>query len=61
MSYLGFPRLHFASSFQADVSTVNNDPAHFNTATFQDRFQQRQSGANPDGMNGWWNPRGSGA
>ncbi len=29
MSYLGYPRLHFSGRFQADPSTVNNDPAHF--------------------------------
>jgi hypothetical protein len=63
MTYLGYPRLHFAGSFQADPSTVNNDPAHFDDATFQARFQQPQVGENPapDQMNGWWNPRGSGA
>jgi hypothetical protein len=30
MSYLGAPRLHFAGTFQADVSTVNNRVSHFN-------------------------------
>ena len=29
MSYLQFPRLAFTGKFQADVSTVNNDPRHF--------------------------------
>ena len=35
MSYLGALRLHFAGQFQAAVSTVNNDPTHFDNATFQ--------------------------
>jgi len=61
MTYLGYPRLHFAGAFQADVSTVNNDPSHFDDATFQARFQQPQTGSAPDQMNGWWNPRGTGA
>ncbi len=61
MTYLGFPRLTFAGSFQADPSTVNNDPAHFNDATFQARLQQPESGSLPDQQNGWWNPRGTGA
>jgi hypothetical protein len=61
MTYLGFPRLHFAGSFQADPSTVNNDPHHFDDATFQARYQQPESGSLPDQMNGWWNPRGTGA
>jgi hypothetical protein len=50
MSYLNPLRLHFLGKFQAAVSTVNNDPTHFNNATFQKKFQER-----PDG---WWNPRG---
>jgi hypothetical protein len=57
MSYLGPLRLHFAGSFQAAVSTVNNDPTHFDNAAFQPAFQQRQDKAGP---NGWWNPRGDG-
>ena len=55
MSYLNPLRLHFCGSFQAAVSTVNDDPAHFNNATFQPQYQQRQEGQN---ANGWWNPRG---
>jgi hypothetical protein len=53
MSYLGPLRLHFAGGFQAIVSTVNNEPMHFDNATFQPRFQQR-------GVDGSWNPRGDG-
>ena len=57
MSYLNPLRLHFAGRFQAAVSTVNNDPAHFDNATFQKSDQEPQGpGGNPP--NGWWNPRG---
>jgi hypothetical protein len=49
-------RLHFAGRFQAAVSTVNNDPAHFDNATFQPAYQQRAIGTE----DGWWNPRGEG-
>jgi hypothetical protein len=55
MSYLNPLRLHFFGQFQAAVSTVNNDPTHFNNATFQPSYQERQKGWQP---NGWWNPRG---
>lgn len=57
MSYLNFPRLTFSGEFQADVSTVNNDPRHFDNSTFEPYFQeftQQQQ------MNGWWNPVGTG-
>ncbi|MFN2606952.1 MAG: hypothetical protein ABR511_03500 [Acidimicrobiales bacterium] len=57
MSYLNPLRLHFAGSFQAAISTVNNDPVHFDTATFQPSYQQMQTATDP---NGWFNPRGSG-
>lgn len=57
MSYLNLPRLVFAGQFQADVSTVNNDPEHFNTARFRSNYQLPGSGAS----NGWWNPNGTGA
>jgi len=55
MSYLNVPRLIFAGQFQADPSTVNNDPEHFDSATFQPNYQQPGSGA----TNGWWNPTGT--
>jgi rubrerythrin len=55
MSYLGFPRLHFSGYFQADPSTVNNDPTHFDDATFTPNDQLPGPGA----TNGWWNPRGT--
>lgn len=35
ISYLNALRLHFAGRFQANVSTVNNHPAHFNNAAFK--------------------------
>jgi hypothetical protein len=55
MSYLGPLRLHFAGRFQASVSTVNNDPIHFDNTTFQPSFQELMA---PNAMNGWWNPHG---
>jgi hypothetical protein len=58
MSYLNPPRLHFAGKFDANVSTVNNDPFHFNTGTFQPSYQDLQSAT---AMNGWFNPRGDAA
>jgi hypothetical protein len=58
MSYLGPLRLAFAGKFQANVSTVNNDPGHFNVATFQPSYQQMQQGSQ---MNGWFNPQGDAA
>ena len=54
MSYLNPLRLHFFGKFQAAVSTVNNDPLHFNNATFKKEYQERGEGA----TKGWWNPRG---
>ena len=56
MSYLDPTRLHFAGQFQANVSTVNNDPTHFDNATFTPQDQEYGNGA----TNGWWNPQGSG-
>jgi len=58
MSYLHPVRLHFAGRFQANVSTVNNDPGHFDNAAFQASYQQMQS---KEAMNGWFNPEGDGA
>ena len=58
MSILDLPRLVFSGDFQADVSTVNNDVRHFDRKSFEDRFQQPQTGPSRDG---WWNPSGSGA
>ncbi|MGH4023992.1 MAG: hypothetical protein ACRDRV_05345 [Pseudonocardiaceae bacterium] len=58
MSTLDLPRLVFSGDFQADVSTVNNDVRHYDRASFEDRFQQPQTGPS---LGGWWNPSGSGA
>src|SRR5882724_9846502 len=57
MSFLDLPRVTFAGQFQADVSTVNNDPRHFDNTSFDSRFQKFQTRAT---MNGWWNPIGTG-
>lgn len=62
MSYLDPLRLHFAGKFQANVSTVNNDPGHFDNATFTPSYQRMQD-SNPTlgTMNGWFNPEGDGS
>src|SRR4051794_32636774 len=57
MTYLGFPRMHFCGRFQADPSTVNNDPHHFDVAAFRPEWEEPGIGA----TKGWWNPQGSGA
>lgn len=51
MSYLDALRLHFAGTFQAAVSTVNNDPRHYRNETF-DKAAWRL------GAGGSWNPWG---
>ena len=56
MAYLDTPRLTFFGQFQADPSTVNNDPLHYNNQTFQPSYQEY----GPSGTNGWWNPEGTG-
>ncbi len=61
MSYLGVPRLVFAGKFQADPSTVNNDPEHFDTARFQPSYQQLGQPSATGMTDGWWNPSGTGA
>ena len=60
MSYLGPLRLHFAGTFQAAPSTVNNDPAHFDNATFQPGYQLLQ-GPGMVPPNGWFSPQGDAA
>src|SRR5262249_23592828 len=55
MSYLQLPRLHFAGRFQADPSTVNNDPQHFDISRFQSNYGLPVR----RGLN--WNPGGTGA
>ncbi|HEY6392004.1 MAG TPA: hypothetical protein VIX89_12045 [Bryobacteraceae bacterium] len=57
MSYLNSVRLHFKGKFQAAPSTVNNDPVHFDNATFLPSYQDRQIVSGPP-RDGWWNPQG---
>ena len=59
-SSLTFPRIIFSGLFQSDVSTVNNDPAHFDTARFQPNNDVLAPPQDPQ-SNGWWNPRGTGS
>ncbi|HEY0106252.1 MAG TPA: hypothetical protein VGB91_09225, partial [Rhizomicrobium sp.] len=60
MSYLNQLRLHFAGQFQSNISTVNNDPAHFDNAGFQSTYQKPQGpGMHPP--NGWFSPQGDAA
>lgn len=60
MSYLNALRLHFAGRFQANVSTVNNDPGHYDNATFIPSYQDMQ-GPQFNPPNGWFNPQGDAA
>jgi len=60
MSYLNPLRLHFAGQYQTNVSTVNNDPNHFDNATFQASYQEMQ-GPGMVPPNGWFNPQGDAA
>jgi hypothetical protein len=61
VSYLNPLRLHFSGSFEAAVSTVNNDPVHYDNAAFKPSYAEPMSGTTPDELNGWFNPDGSGA
>ena len=60
VSYLNPLRLHFSGSFEAAVSTVNDDPVHYDSARFKPSYAEPQSGTTPDELNGWFNPDGSG-
>lgn len=60
MSYLNPLRLHFSGSFEAAVSTVNNDPVHYDNARFKPSYAEPQSGTAPEQLNGSFNPEGSG-
>ena len=55
VSYLHSVRLHFAGTFEASPSTVNNDVTHYDNARFRPEYQLPQDDQNP---NGWWNPEG---
>jgi len=57
VSYLNPLRLHFAGSFEAAVSTVNNDPVHFDNTRFKPSYAEPATGT---ALNGSFNPRGSG-
>jgi hypothetical protein len=57
MAYLDLPRMVFSGRFQADPSTVNNDPHHVDAATFRSNYQL----PGPGMSDGWWNPHGTGA
>jgi hypothetical protein len=48
MSYLIGPRLHFAGTFTADVSTENNYTTHF-----RDPLNPNDPGWNPGGTGSW--------
>ena len=56
MSYLDPLRVHFAGRFLAAPPTANNDPMHFNLATFKPDFRERST---EDDAKGWWNPQGN--
>jgi hypothetical protein len=58
MSYLGPLRLHFSGRFQAAVSTVNNDPHHYDSTTFTSADQELEDPSIERPNEGWWNPRG---
>jgi hypothetical protein len=58
MSYLNPLRLHFAGRFQANISTVNNDPGHFDNTTFLPSYQDMQTRT---AANGWFSPEGDAA
>lgn len=63
------PVLIFSGRFFTDVSTVNNDPSHFDVRNYSSNWHllwkrpsQRPFEDNKaDDMNGWWNPNGSGS
>jgi hypothetical protein len=54
MSYLNPLRLHFAGTFQANVSTGNNNPANFDNSTFTPSDLKPSNGSwNSDGEGTW--------
>jgi hypothetical protein len=53
VSYLGLPRLHFAGRFQADPSTVNNDPSNYVEAADDPEALSSAGGWNPNGTGAW--------
>jgi hypothetical protein len=61
MSYLSPLRLHFSGKFQANVSTVNNDPGHYDNSEFKPEYQQMTDDPTGAMNNGWFNPQGDAA
>jgi hypothetical protein len=57
VSYLGYPRLNFAGTFQADVPTANNMPPYYDIKLWEPRLARQMQ--LPD-LNGLWNPGGTG-
>jgi hypothetical protein len=57
VSYLNPLRLHFAGTFEAAVSTVNNDPVHYDSDRFDPSYALPAAGT---ALNGSFNPGGSG-
>jgi hypothetical protein len=57
MSYLGPLRLHFFGKFLAAPPTANNEPMHYNLATFKEEYRER--GPDNDPTKGKWNPAGN--
>jgi hypothetical protein len=57
VSYLNPLRLHFAGTFEAAVSTVNNDPVHYDSSRFDPSYGLPATGT---ALNGSFNPDGSG-
>ena len=57
MSYITIPRLTIPGNFLSDMSTVNNDVRHYDTAMFELRVQVPKTATE---MNGWCNPDGTG-
>jgi len=57
MSYLNALRLHFAGRFQANISSVNNDPVHFYNDAFELAWQDLW-GPHYHPPNGWFSPQG---
>ena len=56
------PRILFTGKFLCDVSTVNNDPQHYDTAAFRPTYQLPYPRKDPNqNPNGWWNPQGTGS
>jgi hypothetical protein len=53
MTYMDWPRFHFAGAYFSDPSTINNDPEHYDSDAFD-----RATEWLPGNEGGWWNPDG---